>query len=38
MDLKSIGFITNKNRPMAVEALYELIKTAKDKGLDCFGP
>jgi NAD+ kinase len=36
MDLKSIGFITNKNRPMAVEALYELIKTAKEKGLDCF--
>lgn len=36
MDLKSIGFITNKNRPMAVEALYELIKIAKNKGFDCF--
>lgn len=35
MNIKSIGFITNTKKPMALEVLHRLIKTAKDKGLKC---
>lgn len=34
MKLKSIGFITNINRPMATEVLYKLISAAQVRGLE----